>query len=127
MLQVFFPQNISKILKRPISSTPKVLNVVSTKMKRGRRRNDDEKKRRFGKFLPTVEFEDHQDQQTSSADKFSSSEPEEIEVHEVEAENDFDDFPLIDVENILTEQDESYLDPETGEISQPSTQPQSGN
>ena len=89
--------------------------------------DDEEKKRRFGKFLPTVEFEDRQDQQTSSADKFSSSEPEEIEVNEVEAENDFDDFPLIDVENILTEQDESYLDPETGEISQPDTQPQSGN
>ena len=97
--------------------------------------DDDDKRKRFRKwFSPTSGSEDQQQQQrTSSVERLSRQKPAEIILDDGdggETENEEEipppDLALpLDVENMLAEltQDESFVDPETGEVSQPSAQP----
>ena len=103
--------------------------------------DDDDKKKRFRKsFLPASDY--YQQQQTLPVETSSNRKTAET-IFEVCDDDDEDDgggageesyceeipgSPLtqqLDVENMLTElaQDESFIDPETGEITQPSSQP----
>ena len=71
--------------------------------------DDDDKRKRFRKlFLPTSDYES---QQPSSA--AGGNDCEKMAKPEM--------APLLDVENIA--QDESFVDPKIGEVSQPRTQP----
>ena len=85
--------------------------------------DDEDKKRRFRKMSwPTLTL-DQQHQQQQGAGAWSSRESAETDqdVDDEETGNDCEEMPQIDVENLLTElaEDESFLDPETGEIYQP--------
>ena len=103
--------------------------------------DDDDKRKRFRKWLPPPSDSESQEQPepASSVETSSTWTPAET-IHEAgdggETEEDCEEIPQrglvstevsgltldLDVENMLAElaQSESFLDPETGEISQPS-------
>ena len=92
--------------------------------------DDDDKRKRFRKlFVPTSDYESPQQPQPSTVET-----PEIIledgDGASGETEKDCEEMSAglalqLDVDNMLADlaQDESFLDPETGEVSQPSTQP----